>query len=188
MAKRNYLSGGLRSCGRQVELASREAALLERELAVLVEQLSPQLLSHYGVGPITAAQLLVSWSHPGRLRSEAAFARLARRSPDPLQLRQDHPPPPRPRRRPPAQPRPAHDRAHPPPRRPTHNRLHPPTHQRRQDRTRSDPLAQTLHRPQPLPTTRTRLTRALTNIEASPDRFCSSLNNSGRSDSAAWPA
>jgi len=73
----------LRSCGRQVKLASREAATLERELAALVQQHSPQLLSHYGVGPITAAQLLVSWSHPGRLRSEAAFARLAGAAPIP---------------------------------------------------------------------------------------------------------
>ena len=29
------------------------------------------------VGPIVAAQLIVAWSHRGRLRSEAAFARLA---------------------------------------------------------------------------------------------------------------
>ena len=29
------------------------------------------------VGVLVAAQLLVSWSHPGRCRSEAAFARLA---------------------------------------------------------------------------------------------------------------
>jgi hypothetical protein len=29
------------------------------------------------VGPISAAQVLVSWSHAGRLRSEAAFAALA---------------------------------------------------------------------------------------------------------------
>lgn len=29
------------------------------------------------VGPIVAAQLLCAWSHPGRLRSEAAFAALA---------------------------------------------------------------------------------------------------------------
>jgi transposase len=30
-----------------------------------------------GVGPVAAAQLLVSWSHRGRVRSEAAFASLA---------------------------------------------------------------------------------------------------------------
>ena len=36
-----------------------------------------------GVGPISAAQVLVSWSHAGRLRSEAAFAALAGASPIP---------------------------------------------------------------------------------------------------------
>ena len=41
----------------------------------------PALLDQPGVGPISAAQLLVSWSHPGRCRSEAAFAALAGVSP-----------------------------------------------------------------------------------------------------------
>ena len=36
-----------------------------------------QLLAHKGVGVVIAAQLLVSWSHHGRVRSEAAFAMLA---------------------------------------------------------------------------------------------------------------
>ena len=44
---------------------------------VLVRAMAPVLLAQPGVGPITAAQLLISWSHPGRLRSEAAFAMLA---------------------------------------------------------------------------------------------------------------
>jgi transposase len=35
------------------------------------------------VGPISAAQVLVSWSHAGRLRSEAAFAALAGVNPIP---------------------------------------------------------------------------------------------------------
>jgi transposase len=35
------------------------------------------------MGPISAAQVLVSWSHAGRLRSEAAFATLAGVSPIP---------------------------------------------------------------------------------------------------------
>ena len=42
-----------------------------------------QLLDEPGVGPIVAAQLLVAWSHRGRLRSEAAFARLAGVAPIP---------------------------------------------------------------------------------------------------------
>ncbi|WP_240654057.1 IS110 family transposase [Streptomyces sp. AcE210] len=36
-----------------------------------------------GVGPITAAQILVSWSHQGRFRSEAAFAFFAGVAPIP---------------------------------------------------------------------------------------------------------
>jgi transposase len=39
--------------------------------------MAPMLLAQPGVGPVTAAQLLMSWSHPGRFRSEAAFAMLA---------------------------------------------------------------------------------------------------------------
>jgi transposase len=44
---------------------------------------TPWLLELPGVGPISAAQVLVSWSHAGRLRSEAAFAALAGASPIP---------------------------------------------------------------------------------------------------------
>jgi transposase len=73
----------LRSCARRVEQATREADELERELKRLVAEQAPQLLALHGVGPITAAQLLVSWSHPGRIKSEAAFARLAGAAPIP---------------------------------------------------------------------------------------------------------
>ena len=41
------------------------------------------LLELPGVGPISAAQVLVSWSHVGRLRSDAAFAALAGANPIP---------------------------------------------------------------------------------------------------------
>lgn len=34
-------------------------------------------MDHHGVGPVTAAQSVVSFSHPGRCRNEAAFAALA---------------------------------------------------------------------------------------------------------------
>jgi transposase len=47
----------------------------------LVDELMPALLDQPGVGPMSAAQLLVSWSHSGRFRSEAAFAALAGVSP-----------------------------------------------------------------------------------------------------------
>jgi transposase len=67
----------LRSLARRVEAASEEANELEREIVGHVRALVPQLLEESGVGPIVAAQLIVTWSHRGRVRSEAAFARLA---------------------------------------------------------------------------------------------------------------
>ncbi|MFD0480643.1 transposase [Nonomuraea thailandensis] len=40
-------------------------------------------MEQIGVGAISAAQVLVSWSHPGRFRSEAAFATFAGTAPIP---------------------------------------------------------------------------------------------------------
>ena len=45
-----------------------------------MQVLAPQLLARRGVGPISAAALLVAWSQPGRVRSEAAFAPCRRRA------------------------------------------------------------------------------------------------------------
>jgi transposase len=73
----------LRSLARRVQAATVEAAELERELLGHVRALAPALLDERGVGPIVAAQLIVAWSHRGRLRSEAAFARLAGVAPVP---------------------------------------------------------------------------------------------------------
>jgi transposase len=41
----------------------------------------PLLLELPGVGVVTAAQVIISWSHAGRLRSEAAFAMLGGAAP-----------------------------------------------------------------------------------------------------------
>ena len=73
----------LRSLPRRIEAATLEAAELERELLGHVQALAPRLLDEPGVGPIVAAQLIVAWSHHGRLHSEAAFARLAGVAPVP---------------------------------------------------------------------------------------------------------
>jgi transposase len=67
----------LRSLARRIEAATEEANELERETFDHVRALVPELLNEPGVGPIVAAQLIVSWSHHDRVRSEAAFARLA---------------------------------------------------------------------------------------------------------------
>jgi transposase len=73
----------LRSLARRVQAATAEAAELEHELLAHVRVVAPALLDEPGVGPVVAAQLIVAWSHPGRLRSEACFARLAGVAPVP---------------------------------------------------------------------------------------------------------
>jgi transposase len=66
-----------RSLARRIEAATEEAGELEREILGHVRALVPELLNEPGVGPIVAAQLIVTWSHRDRVRNEAAFARLA---------------------------------------------------------------------------------------------------------------
>jgi transposase len=73
----------LRSLAMRIAAATSEAEELERELLAHVRVLAPALLDEPGVGPIVAAQLIVAWSHHGRLRSEACFARLAGVAPVP---------------------------------------------------------------------------------------------------------
>src|SRR4030095_11245594 len=61
----------------------RELADNKCHLADLVTHFAPQLLAKRGVGPVSAAQAIVSWSHPGRCRNDAAYAALAGASPIP---------------------------------------------------------------------------------------------------------
>ena len=67
----------MRSAARRIHALTTEAAELGTTIAGLVESLTPQLLQQPGIGPITAAQIYIAWSHPRRCRNEAAFARLA---------------------------------------------------------------------------------------------------------------
>jgi transposase len=73
----------LRSIARRVLQLQAEERELGRQIEALTRKLAPQLLDQPGVGPHAAAQLILSWSHPGRIRSEAAFARLAGTAPIP---------------------------------------------------------------------------------------------------------
>jgi transposase len=61
----------LRTLARRIEAATAEAAQLEREILSHVRTLAPQLLDEAGVGPIVAADVIVAWSHHGRVRTEA---------------------------------------------------------------------------------------------------------------------
>lgn len=48
----------------------------ERTLLEVVKAAAPTLLDLVGVGPVNAAIVLTAWSHPGRVRNEAGFAKL----------------------------------------------------------------------------------------------------------------
>jgi transposase len=66
-----------------LQQAREQLATNRRQLLAIVADLAPGLTDRYGVGPVTAAQAVVSFSHPGRCRTEAAFAALAGTSPIP---------------------------------------------------------------------------------------------------------
>lgn len=53
------------------------------QITEIVAQQAPELLVLPGVGPVTAAVILTVWSHPGRVRTEAAFAQIAGTCPIP---------------------------------------------------------------------------------------------------------
>jgi transposase len=73
----------LRATGRRVLALEAEANDLESQLEDLIAAHAPWLLDQPGVGPLTAAEILIAWSHPRRLRSDAAFAMLAGAAPIP---------------------------------------------------------------------------------------------------------
>ncbi|HWR47475.1 MAG TPA: IS110 family transposase [Pseudonocardiaceae bacterium] len=70
---------------RRLALALREAARALKanraQLQAIVNDLAPGLTDQHGIGPVSAAQAIVSFSHPGRCRNDAAFAALAGTSP-----------------------------------------------------------------------------------------------------------
>lgn len=69
----------LHSIASRIRFLSAQLAELDPQLLALIKQhpAGSALLAEAGVGPVVAAQLLISWSHHGRVRNEAAFASLA---------------------------------------------------------------------------------------------------------------
>jgi transposase len=82
----------LQSVAARVRFLSMQVAELDPQLLALIAQhpAGPALLAETGVGPVVAAQLLISWSHHGRVRSEAAFASLAGVAPIEISSGQHH--------------------------------------------------------------------------------------------------
>jgi transposase len=75
------LRSTLRALAQRIRLLDKEIRDNERQLRELVDATMPALLAEPGVGTISAAHLIVAWSHRGRCRSDAAFAALAGVSP-----------------------------------------------------------------------------------------------------------
>ena len=71
----------LQVTARRCHLLRAEINQHQHDLHTLVVAIAPWLLELPGVGPITATQILISWSHARRWRSEAAFAAQAGTSP-----------------------------------------------------------------------------------------------------------
>ena len=55
----------------------------KQRLYDIVSVMAPALLNETGIGPVTLAQILCSYSHKGRIRSAEAFAALAGTTPIP---------------------------------------------------------------------------------------------------------
>lgn len=146
----------MKALARRISTLRSEAEAHQEHIEALVKSWRPDLLELVGVGPIVAATTLVVWSHPGRIRSESAFAMLGGVAPIPassgmttrhrLNRRGDR-----------------HlncalhiiaiQRQRLGPR---HQDLHRTATRRRQDRPRDPPLPQALHRPRALPNPRIR--------------------------------
>jgi transposase len=74
----------LRELGRRAEFLDGQLDRLDELIVPLVTARAPSLLALYGIGPDTAAMLLVAaGDHPERLRSEAAWAHLCATAPIP---------------------------------------------------------------------------------------------------------
>jgi transposase len=73
----------LRALARRIQLLDAEIAEHTRAITTLVRAWRPDLLGRCGVGPIVAAIVLCAWSHPGRCRTDAAFAMLGGAAPIP---------------------------------------------------------------------------------------------------------
>jgi len=74
----------LRELGRRAQFLDGQLRRLDELITPLVTARAPGLLRLYGIGPDTAATLLIAaGDHPGRLRSEAAWAHLCAVAPIP---------------------------------------------------------------------------------------------------------
>lgn len=142
----------LRSVARRYRALSEEIAELDEEIEWLVGEAAPELMALDGVGPDTAATLLIAaGDNPERLKSEASFANLCGAAPVPASFGQGGALPPQPWRQPRRQPCPARRGPQPPQTRPANLGVPRPAHLRGQDQEGGHAVSQALHRPRDLP-------------------------------------
>jgi len=70
----------LRSLDRRVRALTTEIGGLKASIVELVVSVAPHLLDQPGVGPITAAQVLIAWSHPRRCQRSSVHSASRRRT------------------------------------------------------------------------------------------------------------
>lgn len=79
------LHQSLARLGARIVDLSKVVDELEAEISDIVEDLAPGVVAaEHGLGALSLAQVLLSWSHAGRIKSEAAFAMLAGTAPLPV--------------------------------------------------------------------------------------------------------
>jgi transposase len=72
----------LRRLAQRIQTLTAEERELQRQMTIVLNRYAPQLLQHHGIGPDSAAALLVTaGDNPDRLASEASFAALCGVSP-----------------------------------------------------------------------------------------------------------
>ena len=83
----------IRDLARRIQGLNAEMQQIDRTLTALIKDMAPSLLALHGVGPDTAASLLVAaGDNPERLHSErSAWAHLCGVTPIPASIRQSHP-------------------------------------------------------------------------------------------------
>ena len=71
--------------GQRIAALAGEAAGLEAQITQIAGDMAPGLVAaEPGLGALSAAQILLSWSHAGRIHSEAAFGMLSGTAPVPV--------------------------------------------------------------------------------------------------------
>ncbi len=73
----------MRLLARRIGHLTDEIAIHDTAMRQLIDAAAPQLVAEPGIGHVTAAMFYIAWSHPGRCRNEAAFARLGGAAPLP---------------------------------------------------------------------------------------------------------